>query len=197
MSTEEDVDIEKVTKMIKEHEKEQKPFKGTLLVHQVSGHIYNPNKLVMKSLSCFCDNVGCNHYNLGTITYQTNTQRLQVSDIFTDSEDDMPFASMSHIAQEKSKTSYGSGDYVLVKLIMKRKEYRYAAICSKYDDEDGELTVTFLQVCNEEGTEFKINEEDVADVPYEDVIGKLPVPNLIVKRNTVFYKFKNPINVYE
>lgn len=194
----EDVDIEKVNKMIKEHEKEQKPFKGTLLVHQVAGHIYNPNKLVLKSLSCFCDNVGCNHYNLGTITYQTNTQRLQFSDIFTDSEDDMPLASMSHIAQEKSKTSYGSGDYVLVKLIMRGKEYRYAAICSKFDDEDGELTVTFLKVCNEDGTEFKINDNDIADVPYEDVFKeKLPVPNLIVKRNTVFYKFKKPVNVYE
>ncbi|GBP73293.1 hypothetical protein EVAR_54787_1 [Eumeta japonica] len=71
--------------------------------------------------NCFCDNVDCNDYNLGTITYQTNTQRLQVSDIYTDSEDDMPLASVSHIAQEKSKTSYGSGDYVLVKLIMGEK----------------------------------------------------------------------------
>lgn len=193
----EDVDIEKVNKMIKRHEKEQKPFKGTLLVHQVSGHIYNPNKLVMKSLSCFCDNVSCNHYNLGTITYQTNKQRLNVSDIFTDSDDDMPLASMSHIALEKSKTSYGSGDYVLVKLIMKGKEYRYAAICSKYDDEDGELTVAFLKLCNEDGTEFKINDNDIADVAYEDVVEKLPVPNLIVRTKTVFYKFKKPVNVYE
>ncbi|GBP76231.1 40S ribosomal protein S3 [Eumeta japonica] len=191
----EDVDIEKVNRMIKEHEKEQKAFKGTLLVHQVLGHIYNPNKLVLKSLSCFRDNVDCNDYNLGTITYQTNTQRLQVSDIYTDSEDDMPLASVSHIAQEKSKTSYGSGDYVLVKLIMGRKEYRYAAICSKYDDDEGELTVTFLKVCNEDGTEFKINDNDIADVPYEDVIEKLPIPNLIVKRGKVFYKFKTPVKI--
>lgn len=193
----EDVDIEKVNKMIKEHEKEMKPFKGTLLLHQVSGHIYNPNKLVLKSLSRFYDNVGCNHYNLGTITYQTNTQRLQVSDIFTNSENDMPLASMSQIAQEKSKTSYGSGDYVLVKVIMRGKEYRYAAICSKYDNKDGELTFIFLKVCNEYGTDFKINDNDIADVPYEDDIEKLPVPNLIVKRNTVFYKLKKPVNVYE
>lgn len=33
----------------------------------------------------------------------------------------MPLASISHIAQEKLITSYGSGDYVLVKLIMKGK----------------------------------------------------------------------------
>ncbi|CAH2018325.1 unnamed protein product [Acanthoscelides obtectus] len=109
----------------------------------------------------------------------------------------MPLASMSHIAQEKSKTSYGGGDYVLVKLIMRGKEYRYAAVCSKYDDEDGELTVTFLKVCNKDGTEFKINDNDIADVPYKDVIEKLPVPNIIVKRNTVLHKFKKSINVYE
>ncbi|GBP89159.1 hypothetical protein EVAR_70201_1 [Eumeta japonica] len=84
-----------------------------------------------------------------------------------------------------------------VKLIMGRKEYRYAAICSKYDDDEGELTVTFLKVCNEDGTEFKINDNDIADVPYEDVIEKLPIPNLIVKRGTVFYKFKTPVSVYE
>ncbi|KAF9422926.1 hypothetical protein HW555_001469 [Spodoptera exigua] len=190
-------EIETVNKMIKDHEKEQKQFKGTLLVHQVSGNIYYPNKLILKSLSCFCDNVECNHYKLGTIIYQSNTKRLQVQDVFTDSEDDMPLASISQNAQEKSKISYSSGDYVLVKLILNRKEYRYAAVCSKYDDEDGELTVKFLKVSNDTGTEFQLNENDIADVPYEDILHKLPVPKVIVKGGTVCYKFKEPVNVYE
>lgn len=80
---------------------------------------------------------------------------------------------------------------------MRKKEYRYAAICNNYDDDDGELTVAFLQVCNEDGTEFKLNNNDVADVPSKDVIEKLPVPKLVIKKNSQFYKFNKPVNVYE
>ncbi|KAI8420458.1 hypothetical protein MSG28_008946 [Choristoneura fumiferana] len=193
----EDADIERVSKMIKENENKQKPFKGTLLVHQVRGNIFIPNKLEMKALSCFCDDDGCDHFKLGTLNYQKDTNRLQVSAVFTDSEDDMPLASVSREWHEIAKTTYDSGDYVLVKFVVRKKEYRYAAICSKYDDEDGELTVAFLQVCNQNGTEFKLNDRDIADVPYEDVIEKLPVPKIVISKNTTFYKFNKSINVYE
>ncbi|KAI8422982.1 hypothetical protein MSG28_014072 [Choristoneura fumiferana] len=193
----EDADIERVSKMIKENENKQKPFKGTLLVHQVRGNIFIPNKLDMKALSCFCDDDGCDHFKLGTLNYQKDTNRLQVSAVFTDSEDDMPLASVSREWHEIAKTTYDSGDYVLVKFVVRKKEYRYAAICSKYDDEDGELTVAFLQVCNQNGTEFKLNDRDIADVAYEDVIEKLPVPKLVIRKNTTFYKFNKSIDVYE
>lgn len=193
----EDADIERVNKMIKENEDKQKPFKGTLLVHQVRGNVYIPNKLEMKALSCFCDDGGCDHFKLGTLEYQTNINRLQFSAVFSDSEDDMALPSMSRDWQGISKTNYVSGDYVLVKFTVGKKEYRYAAVCSKYDDEDGELTVAFLKVCNDDGTEFNLNDNDIADVPYEDVIEKLPVPKLVIKRNITFYKFNKPVNVYE
>lgn len=192
----EDADIERVNKMIKENEDKQKAFKGTLLVHQVRGNIFIPNKLEMKSLSCFCDDA-CDHYKLGILQYQTNTNRIQVSAVFSDSEDDIPLASTSRDWQETTKTNYVRGDYVLVKFIVRKKEYRYAAICTNYDDDDGELTVAFLQVCNEDGTEFKLNNNDVADVPYGDVIEKLPVPKLVIKKNFKFYKFNKPVNVFE
>ncbi|CAH2012026.1 unnamed protein product [Acanthoscelides obtectus] len=81
--------------------------------------------------------------------------------------------------------------------MVKKKEYRYAAICSYYDDEEGELTVTFLKVCNKEGNLFKLDEGDVADVLYEDVIEKLSMPCLIFKGDRVFYDFKKAINVFE
>lgn len=41
-------------------------------------------------------------------------------------------------------------------------------------------TVAFLQVCNQNGTEFKLNDRDIADVPYEDVIEKLPLPKIVL-----------------
>lgn len=193
----EDVNIDRVNKMIKENEDKQKAFKGTLLVHQVRGNVYIPNRILMKALSCFCDDDGCQHFKLGTLEYQTNINRLQVSTVYSDSEDDVPLASTSRDWQEISKTNYGSGDYVLIKLTMRKKEYRYAAICSKYDEVDGELTVAFLKVSNDHGTEFKLNDNDIADVPYEDVIEKLPVPKLVNKRNTTIYRFNKPVNVFE
>ncbi|XP_060801187.1 uncharacterized protein LOC132904255 [Amyelois transitella] len=193
----EDVNIDRVNKMIKENEDKQKAFKGTLLVHQVRGNVYMPNRIFMKALSCFCDDDGCEHFKLGTLEYQTNINRLQVSTVYSDSEDDVPLASTSRDWQEISKTNYGSGDYVLIKLTMRKKEYRYAAICSKYDEVDGELTVAFLKVSNDHGTEFKLNDNDIADVPYEDVIEKLPVPKLVNKRNTTIYRFNKPVNVFE
>lgn len=203
----EDADIEKVHSLIKENESDLKCFKGTLLVHQVMGNIYCPNKLIMKSLSCFC-NKTCDHYKLGTLEYRNKSKRFKVAEVYTDSEEDIPLhnlrksktiaqAGTSKDLRDKLKVTYGSGDYVLVKLLLKKKEYRYAAICSCYDDEEGELTVTFLKVCNEEGKLFKLEEHDVADVPYEDVIEKLPIPSLIVKGDRVFYKFKKAVNVLE
>nr|CAH7763610.1 unnamed protein product [Callosobruchus chinensis] len=147
----------------------------------------------MKSLSCFCDDDACDHYNLGTLQYQTNA-------VFSDSEDDIPLtrvASTSRDWQEITKTNYVRGDYVLVKFIVGKKEYRYAAICTNYDDDDEEVTVAFLQVCNEDGTEFKLNNNDVSDVAYRDVIEKLPVPRLVIKNNFKFYIFNKPVNVYE
>ncbi|KAG5874365.1 hypothetical protein JTB14_002753 [Gonioctena quinquepunctata] len=45
-------------------------FKGTLLVHQVTGSAHSINRLVMKSLSCFCSPNGCDHDNLGTLNYK-------------------------------------------------------------------------------------------------------------------------------
>lgn len=43
-----------------------------------------------------------------------------------------------------------NGDYALIKLLLKKKiDYRYPAICSCYAEE-GESTVTFSEVWNEE-----------------------------------------------
>lgn len=204
----EDAHIERVHNLIKENESDLKSFKGTLQVHQVTGHIYCPNKLIMKSLSCFCNRT-CDHYRLGTLEYRNQSKCFKVADVYnTDSEEDISLqnlrksetiaqAGTSKDLRDKLKVTYGSGDYVLVKFMLKKKEYRYAAICSCYDDEEGELTVTFLKVCNEEGKVFKLDEHDVADVPYDDVIVKLPMPSLIVKGDRVFYNFKKAVNILE
>lgn len=85
----------------------------------------------------------------------------------------------------------------MVKFVTKNTEYRYAAICSSVDDEDGELRVTFLKIHEQNGTLFILNENDISDVSIDQVIQKLPVPNLITKGNRVFYQFKEQIDVFE
>lgn len=104
---------------------------------------------------------------------------------------DLPLSTMrdinDHPELDSNLSLPGVSDYarqvcVLVKYVTRKTEYCYAAICSSFDEEDGELRVTFLKICNQEGTLFKLGEKDVSDVPAEQIIRKLPVPNLNYKR---------------
>lgn len=110
-------------------------FKGTLLVHQVVGAAYIPNSLTMKTLCSVCDPDGYDHFKLGSIHYQAELScertRLQISTVFTDSEDDniplvtyarnhsklhsSPTSEVSGYSLEQSRCN--SGDYVLVKYV--------------------------------------------------------------------------------
>lgn len=85
----------------------------------------------------------------------------------------------------------------MVKYITRNTEYRYAAICSSADDEEGELRVTFLKICTQNATLFQLNKRDVADVPMDQVVKKLPAPNIFTKGNRVFYQFEEQIDVFE
>lgn len=88
------------------------------------------------------------------------------------------------LQKQVPKTSVESdlGQWLITSfLIFVKKEYPYAAIYSYYNDDEEELT--FLKVWNGEEILFKwwyMNEHDIPYVPYEEVIGKLPMPTLIV-----------------
>nr|CAH7752860.1 unnamed protein product [Callosobruchus chinensis] len=86
----EEEEIDQMNAMISESSLQLVPFKGTLSVHQVTGSVYFPNQIVMKSLSCFCNSDGCEHYILGCVKYRAKhpNTRLNISTVFTDSEDD-------------------------------------------------------------------------------------------------------------
>lgn len=210
--------IEQMNTLIAEKTSEVIAFKGTLLVHQVTGSAYIPNQLKMKSLSCFCDPDGCDHFRLGSIKYESKlpVSRLKTSTVFTDSEEDMPLSTyvkynninptsncapstpgVSEYAKAQQQNRFNSGDYVLLKYVAPKAEYHYAGICTSVDDEKGELRVTFLKICDKNGTLFRLDENDVSDVQMEQVIKKLPVPNIVTKGNRVFYQFKSKIDVFE
>lgn len=197
-----------------------KPFVGTLKVHQVRGNASTGPKLYMKNLSCFCSNF-CGHFNLGEITYASkDPAQLNVDEIYTDFDDDthdmslprniansdvtgsdnnnstnMPSCSKS--ADDKNY-KYKNGDFVLVQYHSKNKDYRYAGVCSSnFDVEQREILVTFLKICDDNGTLFKLDDNDVANVKWEQILKKLPMPNIVIQGNRLFYKFLKPVDVFE
>ncbi|KAL3283991.1 hypothetical protein HHI36_018161 [Cryptolaemus montrouzieri] len=91
-----------------------------------------------------------------------------------------------------------NGDFILVEYYINNKKYRYAGVCSSdFDEEEGDVRVTFLKISNEDGTLFRIDENDMSDVKWEQILTILPVPNIHMKGNRVFYKFPKSVDVFE
>ncbi|CAH0731054.1 unnamed protein product, partial [Brenthis ino] len=68
-------------------------------------------------------------------------------------------------------------DFVLVEYNINNKKYRYAGVCSSdFDEEEGEIRVTFLKISNKDATLFRINDNDMSDVKWEQILTILPVP---------------------
>lgn len=141
----------------------------------------------MKTLSCFCDNDYCMHFNIGKIIYE-NTPKLNVEDVYTDSESD----------NEAVVQPFKTEDYIVVKLIGETNmQYRYVSIIDKIDEEDGEIRVTFLKLCDNKGQLFRYDADDVSDITMDQVVQKLFYPNIVLKGNRIFYKFGLPVDVFE
>ncbi|CAF4889129.1 unnamed protein product [Pieris macdunnoughi] len=65
------------------------------------------------------------------------------------------------------------------------------------DTEEGELTVTFLKICDDIGHTIRVDENDVSDVPFDRVLNKLPNPDIALKGKRIFYYFNIPVPVFE
>lgn len=214
------IDSQDIQAMIEKIEKEaskQRSFKGTLNVHQITGNFFTSSPglpsncvtLTMRSLSCFCNSETCEHFKIGNITYEK--PRWRVEDIFTESESENDLDSAEFtpdmltkaLDAEVAGTSgehqpcYNTGDYVLVRFSVKNMDYRYAAVINEIDEEENDLRVTFLKICDGKVQTFKIDENDISDVSFDQVIQKLDSPDLILKGKRVFYKFPALVDVFE
>lgn len=180
----------------------------------------------MKSLSCFCDSELCRHFQLGTLDYpQTHPKfRLRVDDIYgaSDSEDEplINFTSQEHrkkpqetlqhsvptsiktkLHKDDSKPStsgkktFCNGDFVLVKLQDTKTEYRYVAMCAGVEDD--ELQVIFCKICDETAKKFRINDDDISFITWDQVLKKLPSPILKMRGQRIFYAFNESFDVFE
>lgn len=139
--------IKEMSAEIERYVTKVKHFVGTLKMHQVTGKFYNPLgiksnsiEIVMKHLSCFCDNDCCLHFNIGKIIYE-DKPKLIVEDVFTDSESEN-----EAVPSSATVKVFNTGDYILVKLLTRNMEYRYVSVIDKIDEEDGEIRVTFLKL---------------------------------------------------
>lgn len=220
--------INNMTNDIQKEVKNLKSFNGTLKIHQIKGNILRcslglpkgAEKLIMKSLSCFCKEE-CQHFNLGVMNYQVT--KLHVEDVYGDSESEngtmlahhLPPDSYSITKTEISRPcgnfnaetsagpntinqqQYNSGDYVLVKFNVRQMEYRYAAVINQVDNEECELTVTFMKICDNMGRKFVMDEYDISDVSFDQILQKLPNPDLSQKGRRLFYYFPISVQVFE
>ncbi|KAF5275007.1 hypothetical protein FQA39_LY06944 [Lamprigera yunnana] len=199
---------------------DQKGIKGIINVHQVAG-VYSssifgfPNKcktLTMKSLSCFYNSVSCEHYKIGSINFALKP--TWTVEVFTASElEDLesaepkliptPNKSPQRLDVDIAGTSgtrnscYNTGDYVLVKFPTKNVKYRYAAVINEIDDDKNDLRVAFLKICDHNVQTFRIDDKDISDVSFDEIIQKLDNPDLIVKGKRIFYQFSTQVDVFE
>ncbi|KAG5888971.1 hypothetical protein JTB14_026042 [Gonioctena quinquepunctata] len=91
---------------------------------------YDDSKPVVLKQWFFCDG-GCDHYKLGSIKYKTEVPdtHLNVSTVFTDSKDDnLPLSTYVRGVTTQQEICYSVGDFVLIKNIAQKTEYRYAGI---------------------------------------------------------------------
>ncbi|XP_053599993.1 uncharacterized protein LOC128683137 [Plodia interpunctella] len=164
------------------------------------------------------------HYKEGLMLADiTNTIRMSRKSIFDtvygpdeSSDEDQPLATLKtkkDLADQTAVcgTSYQTlqpedihpmnikdGVYVLVKVRSSRNiQYTYAGVAKSVVDEEGEVMVMFLKSVDDSGRLFKLVENDISDVPFDDLIKVLPAPNIIKKGKRQFFQFEEPLSVFE
>ncbi|KAF5291290.1 hypothetical protein FQA39_LY03441 [Lamprigera yunnana] len=180
-----------------------KRFSGTMKVHQVTGSIYCSNWLAMKSLSCFCNHfvmgtldyasisqkpllhvesvygleTESNDEPLASLMSQKNMKQLQTFPQFSDASLCGKSSQFEDGPSTSGKKILDNGQFVLVKLLNRKTEYRYVAMCTGVEEYD-EVQVVFCKICDETGKNFKINDHDISFITWEQIIEELP-PYLI------------------
>lgn len=70
------------------------------------------------------------------------------------------------------------------------------AMCTGLE-EDGEIQVVFCKIGDETGKLFKVDEQDISFISEDQIVQTLPMPNIILKKQRMFYSFKKSVNVFE
>lgn len=95
-------------------------------------------------------------------------------------------------------TKIKDGVHVLVNLRSERNVfYTYAGVAKSSVDEEGDVLVMFLKTVDDSRRLFKLVENDLSDVRFEDFVKILPVPKIIKKGRRQFFEFAEPLPIFE
>lgn len=180
--------------------------KGTHSIHQVL--TTNSEVFFYRDVSCFCME---NEWTLGKFCkcFQSFKKivlkegvKQKRSPIYSTDDDDTSMSSIDLDSPGVSgcESKLQPGAYVLIKVFRdkpNKAQYRYVGVCQEYDAVDGELKVAFFRVTGENGQLFRLMEEDISYVEFDQIISILPNPQLVMKGNRVYYRFPFPIDVFE
>lgn len=97
-------------------------------------------------------------------------------------------------SEDTKLPAYKEGDYILVRFPGKKREHKYACIVQKIF-ENSEAEVVGMNYCDESKTIFKTNDMDVSVIKYEQILKKLPQPEIIISGERLKYQFRESIGV--
>lgn len=127
---------------------------------------------------------------------------LRTSDVFSDSSSEDEYSTTTTTATNVScitPVSYDAlqiGIFVVVNFALgnkKEKSKNYIGVVQSNVDEEREVKVMFLKMCDNNKYLYCCDENDVSYICYDQIIGILPVPSLLVKGDRVFYKFDQEV----
>ncbi|KAJ2949525.1 hypothetical protein O0L34_g15446 [Tuta absoluta] len=105
-------------------------------------------------------------------------------------------SSSAHSSHDKENKAVQRGDFLLVNVpATKGKTFKYACIVKDLHD-DGELRVTFLRSVKKKRV-FRLDENDISDIDYRDIIRILPEPDKTLRRGQEYFVFLSDVNVSE
>lgn len=134
--------------------------------------------------------------------------RIRYEDVYSDSDIDGDNPASDRVVETTPITDLEeihSGTFLLVNVpsirgkASKGTNYRYAAISQGTSErEDKCLSVMFLKSRGPDKTTFIADDKDIMDVRLDEIVGKLPNPDVKAKGLfTILYVFKNKVDVFE
>ncbi|CAH0558950.1 unnamed protein product [Brassicogethes aeneus] len=204
------IDSSDIAKLSERLENKECPnFKGTMKVHQVKKDLSQKSAVQLNfySLSSLGENDSALY--LGPLIYKSTSISPLGEASNTSSFDEDMLTYITKIYDEEAGPSVKNkgelscqnirtGTYLLVQLKTKKICYRYVAVAQNDIEEDGEVRVMYLRVCKLNKKQvFKIDENDMSYVRYEDITSILPSPIIISHKCIQYYQFEKDIDVFE
>lgn len=194
---------------------------GTFKVHQLISN--STGNFFYRNVSCYCQRNGlCKCFPLQEFTFnknpnqksklkrQKNIPRKRIYSSSSASELSVDFdeefytetdKTQEHVfLEETSVNKMREGVHVLVEFVggsKKKKRNTHMLQIQNQMDEEGEIKIMCLKANDDKRTVYKIDENDISYVKFEQIKKILPQPKLTMRGNRIFYHYPFPLNTYE